>query len=107
MDEWEIVSRLVPPNIVQVSHSETLGYRDFNLIHVWNSTIGSNNNLEDPMGFIKNAHSSVSMRDFSHSRSSTPYSFSDKQRLFFKDIIKHFNEGPNAYPLKMIIQGTA
>ena len=45
MDEWEIVSRLVPPNIVQVSDIETLGHRYFDLIHAWNSTTGSNSNL--------------------------------------------------------------
>ena len=53
MDEWEMLSRLVPPNIVQVSDIDTLGRRDFDLIHAWNSTTGSNRNLEDPIDFIK------------------------------------------------------
>ena len=33
MDEWEIVSRPIPPNIVQVSGIETLGCTEFDLIH--------------------------------------------------------------------------
>ena len=45
MDEWEMLSRLVPPNTVQVSDIDTLGRRDFDLIHAWNSTTGSNSNL--------------------------------------------------------------
>ena len=43
----------------------------------------------------------------SHSISSTLSSFFDKQCLCFEAIIKHLNEGLNAEPLKMIIQGTA
>ena len=53
MDEWEMLSCLVPPNTVQVSDINTLGRRDFDLIHAWNSTTGSNSNLEDPTYFIK------------------------------------------------------
>ena len=88
-------------------HIETLGHRYLDLIHAWNSNIDSNKNLEYPIDFIKNAHSGVSMRDVSHSRSSTPSSFSNKKHLCFEAIIKHFNEGPNENPLKMIIQGIA
>ena len=55
MDEWDMLSRLVPPIIVQVSYIETLVRRDFDLIHAWNSTTGSNNNLEDATDSIKNA----------------------------------------------------
>ena len=107
MDDWDILSCLVPLNTIQVSEIETLGRRDFDLIHTWNSTTGSNNNLEDPTYFIKNSRSSGSIQDLSHSRSSTPSSFFDKQHLCFEAIIKHFNEGSNADPLKMIIQETA
>ena len=77
------------------------------MIHTWSSTTVSNNNLEDPTHFIKHARLSVSMLDVSHSTSSTPSSFFDKQHLFFEAIIEHFNEGLNANPLKMIIQGSA
>ena len=45
MDEWEMLSCLVPPNTIQVSDIETLGRRDFDLVHPWNSTIGESNNL--------------------------------------------------------------
>ena len=92
---------------VQVSDIDTLGCRDFDLIHAWNSTIGSNSNLEDPTYFIKNACSRGSIPDLLHSRSPSPSSFSNKQRLCFETVIEHFHEGPNAHPLKMIIQGTA
>ena len=40
MDEWEMLSHLVPPNTVQVSDIDTLGHKDFDLIHAWNSTTG-------------------------------------------------------------------
>ena len=53
MHEWEMLSRLVRPNNVQVSDIETLGHREFDLIHAWNSTTGSNRNLDDPTDFIK------------------------------------------------------
>ena len=105
MDEWEMLSRLVPPNTVQVSDIDTLGHRGFDLIHAWNSTTGSNSNLEDPTYFIKNARSKGSIPDLSHSRSASPSSFFDKQRLCFETVIEHFHEGPNAHPLKMIIRG--
>ena len=107
MDEWEMLSRLVPPNTVQVSDIDTLGRRDFDLIHAWNSTTGWNRDLEDPTDFIKNVRSRGSIPNVSHSMSASPSSFSDKQRLCFETIIQHFHEGPNADPLKMIIQGTA
>ena len=35
MDEWEMLSHLVPPNTIQVSHIETLRHRVFYLVHVW------------------------------------------------------------------------
>ena len=96
-----------PPNTIQVSNIDTLGDKDFDLIHAWNNTTGLNSNLEDPTYFIKNARSIGSIPDLSHSRSASPSSFSDKQRLCFETVIEHFHEGPNADPLKMIIQGTA
>ena len=107
MDEWEMLSQLVPPNIVQVSDIETLGRRDFDLINVWNSTTCSNKNLEDPPYFIRYVRSSGSIPDLFHSRSTSPSSFSDKQCICSEFVIENFNEGPNANPLKMIIQGTA
>ena len=107
MDEWQILSHLVPPNIVQVSNIKTLGRRDFDLIQVWNSTTCSNNNLEDLENFIKNARSSGSIPYLSHSRSTSPSSFFNTQRLCFEIVIENFHEGPNADPLKLIIQGTA
>ena len=106
MDEWEMLSRLVPPNTIQVSHIDTLGHRDFDLIHAWNSTTGSNNNLEDPKNFIKKSRSRGSIPDLSHSRLASPSSFSNKKHLCFEFVIEHFNEGPNVDPIKMIIQGT-
>ena len=72
MDEWEMLSRLVPPNTIQVLDIDTLGHIDFDLIHAWNSTTGSNRNLEDPTYFIKNGHSRGLIPDLSHSRSAPP-----------------------------------
>ena len=73
----------------------------------WTSTTNSNKILEYPKNFIQNIHSSVSILDLSHSTSTSPSSFSDKQHLCFETIVQHFNQGENAEPLNMIIQGTA
>ena len=35
MDEWEMLSHLVPPNTIQVSDIETLSHRVFDLVHMW------------------------------------------------------------------------
>jgi hypothetical protein len=56
-EEWQLLSRLVPPNNVNVSDLHTLGRRDFDICFDWDKTTISNDVAEEAINFIRNAKS--------------------------------------------------
>jgi hypothetical protein len=46
-EEWKLLSRLVPPNNVNVSDLHTLSQRDFDICFDWGKTTISNDVVED------------------------------------------------------------
>ena len=54
MDEWELLSRLVPPNNLEISDLSTLGRRDFDLSFNWAGGNIDDVSLESVVTFVVN-----------------------------------------------------
>ena len=64
--EWQLFSRLVPPNSVNVSDLHTLGRRDFDISFDWKSTIVYDDVVEESINFIRNGQSRGDIFDLSN-----------------------------------------
>ena len=106
-EEWQLFSRLVPPNNVNVSDLHTLGRRDFDICFEWEQTTVSNEVGEEAISFIRNAQSRGHIIQNVHPTNASPSSLAEKQRVSFDIILQHSIQYPSPEPLLMIIQGTA
>jgi ATP-dependent DNA helicase PIF1 len=106
-EEWQLLSRLVPPNNVNVSDLHTLGRRDFDICFEWEQTTVSNEVGEEAISFIRNAQSRGHIIQNVHPTNASPSSLAEKQRVAFDIILQHSIQYPSPEPLLMIIQGTA
>jgi hypothetical protein len=106
-EEWKILSRLVPPNNVNVSDLHTLGRRDFDICFDWEKTTTSNDVAEEAIYFIRNAKSRGVIVENHHPIYVSPSSLEEKQRVAFDIILQHSNQYPSLEPLLMIVQGIA
>jgi len=105
--EWQLFSRLVPPNSVNVSDLHTLGRRDFDISFDWQGTTISDDVAEEAINFIRNAISRGDVGDLSNRTFVSPDSLAEKQRLAFEIVLRHSAEYGIREALLMIIQGTA
>ena len=79
VEEWQLLSRLVPPNRIDVSDLHTLGRRDFDLSFNWDEPIVSNGAAEVAINFIRTIQSTGIFVVDSHSVVAWPSSLSETQ----------------------------
>jgi ATP-dependent DNA helicase PIF1 len=106
-EEWQVLSRLIPPNNITISDLQTLGRREFDICFNWDQSMVSNDVAEEAIHFIKIAKSRGDIVENSLSTIPSPTSLSEKQRQAFEIILRHSVEYEHREPLHMIIQGTA
>jgi hypothetical protein len=78
-EEWKLLSRLVPPNNVNVFDLHTLGRRDFYICFEWEQTTVSNDVVGEAIYFIINAQSRGHIIENVHPTSASPSSLIEKQ----------------------------
>ena len=78
-EELKLLSRLVPPNNVNVSDLHTLGRRDFDICFDWEKTTISNDVAKEAIYFLRNAQSRGHIVENIHHSSVYPSSLADKQ----------------------------
>jgi hypothetical protein len=78
-EEWKFLSRLVPPNNVNVSNLHTLGRRDFDICFDWEKTTTSNDVAEEAIYFIRSAKSRGVIVENHHPNYVSPSSLAEKQ----------------------------
>ena len=79
IEEWKFLSRLVPPNNINVSHLDTLGWRDFDLCFNWEEIVISNDVVEGAIDFIRTIQSTGVIVVNYDSAFALPSSLSEKQ----------------------------
>ena len=81
----------------------TLGRRDFDISFDWESTTIPDDVVEEAIHFIRNAKSMGDIVDLSNKTFSSPDSLSEKQRLPFEIVLRHFVEYEIREALHMIV----
>ena len=88
-EEWQVLSRLIPPNNITISDLQTLGRREFDIFFNWEKSMVSNDVVKEAIDFTKIVKSRGDIVENSLSTIPSPTSLSKKQRQAFEIILRH------------------